>query len=165
MGQSACRWQHLDQSTGSETTLLESQVNVRARISPDGTAVATNPSQNENELAIDGELELDIREAPLRELLLRVPKGYALAKLTASGLSDYFLREPEGQPDAELRLVYGQPVTDVPTYITNEAQASLLVARRTNPQIKSGDELPSTVVIRADKSTPFTLLNQIIARL
>ncbi len=65
----------------------------------------------ENETAIDAELELDIREAPLRELVLRVPKGYALSRLSASGLSDYFLREPEDQPDAELRLVYGQPVS------------------------------------------------------
>jgi len=65
----------------------------------------------ENELAIDSEIELDIREAPLRELLLRVPKGYAIARLNASGLSDYFLREPEDQTEAELRLVYGQPVS------------------------------------------------------
>jgi hypothetical protein len=62
-----------------------------------------------NELAIDDELELDIREAPLRELLLNVPKGYAIAKLTAPGLSDYFLSEPPGQDNAELRIVYGQP--------------------------------------------------------
>jgi hypothetical protein len=65
----------------------------------------------ENELAIDAELELDIREAPLRELLLRVPKGYALAKITASGLNDYFLRELEDAQESELRLVYGQPVS------------------------------------------------------
>jgi hypothetical protein len=65
----------------------------------------------ENELAIDAELELDIRDAPLRELLLRVPKGYALARLSASGMSDYFLREPADAPDAELRIVYGQPVS------------------------------------------------------
>jgi len=58
--------------------------------------------------------------------------------------------------------VYGQLVKDVPGYIANEAQASLLVARRTNPKIKAGDELPSTVVIRADKSTPFAMLNTII---
>ena len=64
----------------------------------------------ENELAIDGEIELDIREAPLRELVLRVPKGYAVAKLNASGLSDYFLREAADRADAELRLVYGQPM-------------------------------------------------------
>src|SRR5439155_24050591 len=65
----------------------------------------------DNELAIDARLELDIREAPLRELLLHVPKGYALARLNAPGATDYFLREPEDQPEAELRLVYGQPVT------------------------------------------------------
>src|SRR5581483_11445918 len=63
------------------------------------------------ELAIDAEIELDVREAPLRELLLSVPKGYAIARLTASGLSDYFVREPEDQTNAELRLVYGQPVS------------------------------------------------------
>ena len=44
----------------------------------------------ENELAVDAEIELDIREAPLRELLLNIPKGYAVAKLNASGMSDYF---------------------------------------------------------------------------
>lgn len=65
----------------------------------------------ENELAIDVELELDVREAPLRELLVRLPKGYAPARLTVAGLSDYFLREPADQPDAELRLVFTQPVS------------------------------------------------------
>ena len=65
----------------------------------------------DNELVIDADIELDIREAPLRELVLRVPKGYVVARLNASGLSDYFLREPSNQPDAELRLVYGQPVS------------------------------------------------------
>ncbi len=64
----------------------------------------------ETELAIDAEIELDVREAPLRELLLRVPKGYAVARLNATGLSDYFLTEPAGEPDAQLRLVYGAPI-------------------------------------------------------
>ncbi|HKS37742.1 MAG TPA: hypothetical protein VJW76_11170, partial [Verrucomicrobiae bacterium] len=64
-----------------------------------------------NELAIDAEIELDIREAPLRELLLHVPKRYAIARLNAPGMSDYFSSEPEDQPGAELRLVYGQPVS------------------------------------------------------
>ena len=61
--------------------------------------------------------------------------------------------------------VYGRLITDkeVPAYIANEAQASLLVARRTNANIKLGDELPSTVVIRADKNTTFTMLNTVIA--
>lgn len=59
--------------------------------------------------------------------------------------------------------VYGQLVKDVPGYIKNEAQASLLVARRANPKIKAGEELPSTVVIRADRGTPFAMLNGVIS--
>jgi hypothetical protein len=65
----------------------------------------------ENEQTIEAELELEIREAPLRELLLSVPRGYALARVNVSGLSDYFLLEPEGKPNAELRLVFGQPAS------------------------------------------------------
>src|SRR5512138_765595 len=57
------------------------------------------------------EAELEIRDAPLRELQLRIPKGYGIARLTASGMADYFVSEPAGRDDAELRLVYGQPVT------------------------------------------------------
>jgi hypothetical protein len=69
---------------------------------------------SDNELAIDGEIELDIREAPLRELVLRVPKGYTIARLTGSGLTDNFPLETDDQPDSILRpvrLVYGQPVS------------------------------------------------------
>ncbi len=65
----------------------------------------------ENELSIEGEIELDIREAPLRELLMHVPRGYAISRLNASGLSDYFVRDPQEEGDSELRLVYGQPLT------------------------------------------------------
>jgi hypothetical protein len=66
----------------------------------------------ENEMSVDAEIELDIREASLRELLLNIPKGYAIAKLAASGLSDYFTGETADHNGAELRIVYGQPVSD-----------------------------------------------------
>lgn len=66
----------------------------------------------ENELDIDANLELDIREAPLRELMIDIPKGFAVARLNAEGLGDYFLTEPPGTDHAELRLVYGQPISD-----------------------------------------------------
>jgi hypothetical protein len=65
----------------------------------------------ENELAIEAEIELDIHEAPLRELLLRVPKEYAVARLNAPSLNDYFLTEPAGQTQADLRLVFAQPLS------------------------------------------------------
>lgn len=64
----------------------------------------------EAESALDAEVELDIREAALRELNLRVPKGYAVARLSAAGMSDYALRDTPDQAIAELRIVYGQPV-------------------------------------------------------
>jgi biopolymer transport protein ExbD len=61
----------------------------------------------------------------------------------------------------ELRVT-GDLIENVPAYIANEAQASQLAAKKKNAKFKPGDELPSTVVIRADKSTPFASLNSVI---
>ncbi|MFN0127496.1 MAG: hypothetical protein ACKV19_12505 [Verrucomicrobiales bacterium] len=63
----------------------------------------------ETELTVEAEFEVDIREAPLRELLIHMPKGYAVAKLAAPGMVDYFQRDVDANV-AELRIVYGQPV-------------------------------------------------------
>ncbi len=65
----------------------------------------------ENELSVDAEIELDIRDAPLRELLLNTPTGYAITKVTASGVNDYFTGERADKKGTELRLIYSQPVT------------------------------------------------------
>jgi hypothetical protein len=65
----------------------------------------------ENEAAIETEIELEIREAPLRELVLRVPAGHSLSRLTTPGLSDYYMVNPENQKDPELHVLFGQPVT------------------------------------------------------
>ena len=51
--------------------------------------------------------------------------------------------------EGQLR-VYGQLITNVDGYIRQEAQASLLSIRKNNPNVKA-DDLPSIVVIRADK--------------
>jgi biopolymer transport protein ExbD len=37
-----------------------------------------------------------------------------------------------------------------------------LAARQKNPDLQPGDDLPTTVVIRADRATPFHLLNRVI---
>jgi biopolymer transport protein ExbD len=63
--------------------------------------------------------------------------------------------------NGELR-VYGLPQTSIESYLAGEAVACLMEARRKNPDLKQGDELPTTVVIRADKSVPFRLLNRVI---
>jgi hypothetical protein len=98
----------------------------------------------ETELSVDAELELDIREAPLRELVLNVPKGYALSRLTASGLSDYFLRETEASPEAELRLVFGTPVSG--------RQLAQLRLERNKPLTNDTWTVPRIEVVKA-KST------------
>lgn len=51
---------------------------------------------------------------------------------------------------------------NIESYIAGEAQASLIAAKRENPKLQTGDELPTTVVIRADRATPFNLLNHVI---
>lgn len=58
-------------------------------------------------------------------------------------------------------LVYGA-ARDIERYIAAEAQADLLAARQNNRDIEAGDELPTTVVVRADQATPFHLLNRVI---
>jgi biopolymer transport protein ExbD len=64
--------------------------------------------------------------------------------------------------DALGRLsMYGQ-YKDVDKYIAGEAFVSLIRARRQNPKLQPGDELPTNVVIRADRAVPFKLLNHVI---
>ncbi|MDP4879892.1 MAG: hypothetical protein NWR36_08400, partial [Opitutales bacterium] len=56
------------------------------------------------------EMELTIREAPLRDFFIRIPEGYALSNLKANSLADYFLVEDSGE-GRQLRLVFGQPLS------------------------------------------------------
>src|SRR5580698_4070879 len=57
--------------------------------------------------------------------------------------------------DAEGRLkLYGSAI-EVRTYIAKEARQEEARMKANNKAYKPGDELATTVVIRADKSTPF----------
>jgi biopolymer transport protein ExbD len=58
--------------------------------------------------------------------------------------------------------VYGEDHEDIEPFIKTEAMASLVKARQVNPDLKLGDDLPSIVVVRADRATPFKLLNRVI---
>src|SRR4026208_816692 len=93
------------------------------------------------------------------DLDLKLPVVGSARPVDTQGQEDLLILNINAQ--GQLR-VYGQLISNVADYIANEAQASLLVARRANPQIKAADGLPSTVVIRADKSTPFAMLNSIV---
>ena len=58
-------------------------------------------------------------------------------------------------------MVYGEQ-REISAYVAAEALSSRLTARRLNPDFKREDGLPTTVVIRADRATPFRLLNRVI---
>jgi biopolymer transport protein ExbD len=64
--------------------------------------------------------------------------------------------------DAQGRLrVYGA-INDVKAYVTTEAKRETEKLLAANAGFKPGDELPTTVVIRADRAIPFKLLNEIV---
>ena len=48
-----------------------------------------------NEITLDAEVELTIRDAPLREFTISIPDGYTVAQLSAAALADYFLGPAE----------------------------------------------------------------------
>ncbi|HTB63970.1 MAG TPA: LysM domain-containing protein, partial [Opitutales bacterium] len=59
---------------------------------------------------LEAELNLDIREAPLRELNLLVPADWAISVLQAPNLADHFLT-PADNGRARLRLQFAQPIS------------------------------------------------------
>lgn len=64
----------------------------------------------ETEAQIDAELELDIREAPLREFIIDIPDGFTVAQLVVQHLSDYGVTaSPDGEA-AALRIQFSQPL-------------------------------------------------------
>lgn len=93
------------------------------------------------------------------DLDLKLPVVGSARPVDTQGQEDLLILNINSQ--GQLR-VYGQQIPNVESYIASEAQASALVARRTDTQFKPGDDLPSTVVIRADQGTPFSMLNHIV---
>src|SRR5690242_701749 len=53
-------------------------------------------------------------------------------------------------------------VQPVEPYIAREAAASRLTAKRLDRNFKDDDELPTTIVIRADRATSFHMVNRVI---
>lgn len=98
-------------------------------------------------------------KAASMDLDLKLPVVGSARPVDTKGQTDLLILNinKEGQ----LR-VYGEVKKDIEGYIAGEAQASGLVERRKNADFKDGDELPSTVVVRADRATPFKLLNRVI---
>jgi len=94
------------------------------------------------------------------DLSLRLPVVGSARPLDGKGRDELLVLNVDAKGELN---VYGQPRPDVEQYIASEAQASLFFARRRHIDLSPGDGLPATVVIRADRSTPFAMLIKVIS--
>lgn len=58
----------------------------------------------------------------------------------------------------------GQEMEDIPGFIASEASAVIIKLKGYNVHLREGDELPSMVVIRADRQTPFKFINRVVVQ-
>jgi biopolymer transport protein ExbD len=58
--------------------------------------------------------------------------------------------------------LFGRPVPDIERYIASESVRSQMSAGMTAADLEAGQELPTTVVIRADRATAFKMLYRVI---
>jgi biopolymer transport protein ExbD len=102
-------------------------------------------------------LVINFKEAALDQTL-QLPVLGSARPLDTKGQEDLLVLNI----DSAGRLkVYGQ-MKDVQSYVAAESRQEQIRAAQKNKGFKPGDELPTTVVIRADKATPFKLFNDII---
>jgi biopolymer transport protein ExbD len=102
-------------------------------------------------------LVINFKDAALDQTL-QLPVLGSARPLDTKGLEDLLVLNI----DAEGRLkVYGTQ-RDVMSYIADEARQEESRLKAKNTPLKPGEELPTMVVIRADRATPFKLLNDII---
>ena len=64
--------------------------------------------------------------------------------------------------DSNGNLRTTQTIRDIDAFLAIQAQATLLANHLTSADLEAGGELPTTVVIRADRATPFAKLNRVI---
>jgi biopolymer transport protein ExbD len=93
------------------------------------------------------------------DLNLELPIVGSAAPVDTKGMNDLMVLNIDQQGRLN---VYGERRDNIDEYIRGEAEASLIRARMDNPNLKLGDDLPTIVVVRADKRTPFKLLNRVI---
>ena len=65
----------------------------------------------ETDRVINADIELDVREAPIREWELRIPADYSVVSVTAAALADYVVGTNEVDGLRNLRVVFGQAVS------------------------------------------------------
>jgi biopolymer transport protein ExbD len=102
-------------------------------------------------------LVINIKEASL-DTSLELPVLGSARPVETKGEEDLLVLNIDARGQLK---VYGS-TPDVRAYLAAEAKQEEARMKAKNKAFKSGDELATTVVIRADKTTPFKLLNDII---
>ncbi len=102
-------------------------------------------------------LVINFKSAAL-DLSLKLPVVGTAKPVETQGQLDLLILNVDSKGNLN---IYGI-AKDIDSYIAGEAQASLLLARKDHPNIVIGDDLPTTVVVRADRKTPFKLLNRVL---
>jgi biopolymer transport protein ExbD len=102
-------------------------------------------------------LVINFKSAAL-DLTLKLPVVGSARPVDTKGQESLLILNVDKEGKINL---YGRSVP-VKEYIRTEANAAWLGARRSQPDLEFGQELPTTVVIRADRTTPFKLLNLVI---
>lgn len=92
------------------------------------------------------------------DLSLKLPVLGSARPLDTEGHEELFVLNIDSQGRLK---VYGVE-KDLKAYIAGEAKVAIAKMSVDNPSFKRGDELPTMVVIRADKSTTFKLLDEVI---
>lgn len=92
------------------------------------------------------------------DLSLKLPVVGSAGPVDTRGQEDLLILNIDS---AGQLIVYGVP-EDIPAYIADAAKSSAAAARRANPKYQVGDDLPTTVVVRADRDISFGLLNVVI---
>lgn len=100
-------------------------------------------------------------KAASMDLNLHLPVVGSAAPVDTKGQEDLLILNIDAAGHLN---VYGERKEDIEGYVKNEALASLVKAKMQGgkTEMKLGDDLPSIVVVRADRATPFKLLNRVI---
>ena len=93
------------------------------------------------------------------DLSLKLPVVGSARPVDSKGQRDLLVLNIENTGNLK---IYGRSITNIDRYLRDEAQVSMLAARMTAADLEAGQELPTTIVIRADRATPFRMLNRVI---
>ncbi len=97
-------------------------------------------------------------KAASMDLNLKLPVVGSARPVDTKGQTSLLVLNVDQKGDLK---VYGRP-QPVAEYIAREAHIELMAARMTADDLAAGKELPTTVVIRADRATPFRFLNRVL---